>query len=127
MNRRILLTILCALPFTLFSQTYKFNRQVIINYNSNGTRNVDTWLTPIEIQLTTRYFIMRRPANGAGESATADSLEIKSTSKGEDCFTIKTKDDRTISIYRDELITIATKEINGKRVEYSFFNQKDGL
>lgn len=122
---KLSLLLFLLLPSIAFSQVYKFNRQVIINYRADKTRNADTWLTPIEIEVTTRYVIMRRPSNGAGEPPTTDSLEIKNTSKGNHYFKIITKDERTILVYGDELITMTLKEISGKRVEYSFYNNHE--
>lgn len=118
----LLLTLLT--PILCFSQVYKFNRQVIITYTSDKTRNADTWFTPIEVEVSTRYVIMRRPSNGSGEPATADTIEIKGTQKSDHYFKITTKDERTIVIYSDEYMTMTLKPINGKRTEYCFYNQE---
>lgn len=126
MKVRFLLLVLFALPFTLFSQVYKFNRQTIITFESERKHKTDTWTINIEIEVQKKIIIMRRPSNGAGEKPTADTLRIDKRTKNDDYTKYVTNDDRIILISGDELITMVTKETRDhKRIEYVFYNQKD--
>ena len=128
MNRRILLTLVCVLPFQLFSQTYKFNRQTIMTFENEHKSHVDTWQMPLTVEVQKKFVILRRPPNGAGEKPYIDTLPIKDTVKERrdkrDIYTkIKTKD-ITLIIYGDDYMTMCTKETKDhKRTEYFFYNQ----
>lgn len=116
--------LLLLLPSFAFTQVYKFNRQIIMHFEQQKTKNLDTWIIPIEIDIRQTVIIMRRPKNGIREKPKIDTLQIKSKSKETDFTKIITKDNRTILVYNDELITMVTKETkDGKRIEYCFYNQ----
>jgi hypothetical protein len=130
MNRRILLTLIFALPFTLLAQVYKFNRQDIIAWETEHKSHIDTWRLPVTINVQNKIVVISRPPNGAGEKPYYDTLVIKNTDKERrdkrDVFTkIKAKDGRVLLIYGDDYITMCTKETKDhKRTEYVFYNQR---
>ena len=130
MNFRILFSLL-LLPVFSFSQIYKFNRQLIIRYDDEHKKHMDTWITPIIIEIQKKNIILTRPPTEAGERIHSDTLKIKSIDKErrdkKDNFTkIKVEDGRILIIYDDQYMTMCTKETKDhKRTEYVFYNQKD--
>ena len=131
MNSKFFSCIVFLFPLYLHSQSYKFNRQTIITYQSERKSNIDTWNTPIFIQIKADYIIMRRPPHGSGEKASRDSIEIKNIiierKNKQTNFTKYTLiDGRILIIYNDQYITMATKETKDhKRIEYVFYNQEN--
>ena len=99
-----------------------------MRFTDTKRHSEDIWLIPIEIEVQSKFIIMSRPPNGAGEKRLVDSLKIvnKSKVKNKDVVKFTVKDGRTVVIYSDQLITMCTKEKkNGSRTEYCFYNQKD--
>lgn len=102
----------------------------MIYFEDEHRSKTDTWHTPIIVEVTNKYVVLRRPPTEAGEKEKVDSLEIKSNSKERrdkrDNFTkLKVKDGRVLIIYGDDYMTMCTKETKEhKRTEYVFYNQK---
>lgn len=129
MNRRILFILAYLTPLFLSAQTYSFNRQTMIYFEDEHRSRVDTWQTPITVEVQKKIIILRRPPTEAGERTRVDTLHIKSNNKEhrdkkEDFTKFKITDGRILVIYSDQYITMCTKETKDhKRTEYVFYNQ----
>lgn len=128
MKLNLLLAFLICAP-ALYSQTYKFNRQIIITFENEHKSHIDTWQIPITVEVQKKIIILRRPSNGIREKPYSDTLKIKDTGKERrdkhDIFTkYKMQDGRILLMYGDDYMTMCTKETKDhKRTEYVFYNQ----
>lgn len=126
MNRRFLLLLIIVLPVTLYSQVYRYTKEIRIEYNGKNAKDTVYMLlnaeVRIDVQITKNNITVMRPPFGSGEPINKEVYTIKKMSKGSTETKITTKEGYTVMIYHnDGTIGIYYKKDN-IRIDYGFYN-----
>lgn len=117
--------LLLFISININAQVYKFNRQIIMHLEGNTAKNISSNASMFIIEVTPKKVILKRLPTNSNESFQSDTLTRNSVSKTIDFKKIITKDGSCILIFGNELISMRTKEKQGKRTEIFFYNHEN--
>ncbi len=122
---KALLTLSLLTPVILFSQSYKFNRQIVMHIENSKAKQISTTNRVFFINITAKYVILKCMPSNSNDRLITDTLVRSGETKDKNFKKITTKDGSCLLIYNDNYITLATKEKQGKKTEVCFYNEQN--
>lgn len=120
--RIFLIIVACILPSVMFSQVYRYTKEVRIEYNDKD-RTDTVYIVEnevrIEIQVMKNHITITRPRNGSGEPLNIEVYTIKKITKDNRNAKITTKEGCVFNIYPASGIRVRCQN-DSKHIDYSF-------